>query len=167
MPRNLHNLSLSIKQFSYTRNPHKANFYFLIVFNITIRKLIFFLCAALSILWLFPFAHVNESLLNSSQAYSAWHTSVLNSLMPLSILAVASLIWADRAVSACLAMAVNTVLFLLAIKNICDTADRFSRVCGIDISVSYGAMLYGLCMASLWVLLLSYRWKSPKEQSGS
>lgn len=88
-------------------------------------------------------------------------------LMPLSILAVASLIWADRAVSACLAMAVNTVLFLLAIKNICDTADRFSRVCGIDISVSYGAMLYGLCMASLWVLLLSYRWKSPKEQSGS
>ena len=151
VPRNLHNLSLSIKQFSYTRNPHKANFYFLIVFNITIRKLILFLCAAL----------------NSSQAYSAWHTSVLNSLMPLSILAVASLIWADRAVSACLAMAVNTVLFLLAIKNICDTADRFSRVCGIDISVSYGAMLYGLCMASLWVLLLSYRWKSPKEQSGS
>ncbi|MCR4144131.1 MULTISPECIES: DUF202 domain-containing protein [Alcaligenes] len=106
-------------------------------------------------------------MLNSSQAYSAWHTSVLNSLMPLSILAVASLIWAERAVSACLAMAVNTVLFVLAIKNICDTADRFSRVCGIDISVSYGAMLYGLGMATLWVLLLSYRWKGPKDQSGS
>ncbi len=134
------------------------------MFNITTRKLIFFLCAALIVLWLFPF--VNESLLNSSQAYSAWHTSVLNSLMPLSILAVASLIWAERAVSACLAMAVNTVLFVLAIKNICDTADRFSRVCGIDISVSYGAMLYGLGMATLWVLLLSYRWKGPKEQSG-
>lgn len=86
--------------------------------------------------------------------------------MPLSILAVASLIWADKAVSACLAMAVNTVLFSLAIKNICDTADRFSQVCGIDVSVSYGAMLYGLGMAALWVLLLSYRWKNPKERSG-
>ncbi len=86
--------------------------------------------------------------------------------MPLSILAVASLIWADKAVSACLAMAVNTVLFSLAIKNICDTADRFSHVCGIDVSVSYGAMLYGLGMAALWVLLLSYRWKNPKERSG-
>lgn len=137
------------------------------MFNITTRKLIFFLCAALLVLWLFPFAHVNESLLNTSQAYSAWHTSVLNSLMPLSILAVASLIWAERAVSACLAMAVNTVLFVLAIKNICDTADRFSRVCGIDISVSYGAMLYGLGMATLWVLLLSYRCKNHKERRDS
>ncbi len=108
-----------------------------------------FLCAALLVLWLFPFAHVSESLLNTSQAYSTWHTSVLNSLMPLSILAVASLVWAERAVSACLAMAVNTVLFVLAIKNICDTADRFSRVCGIDISVSYGAIIYGVCMVEL------------------
>ena len=137
------------------------------MFNITTRKLIFFLCAALIVLWLFPFAHVNESLLNSSQAYSAWHTSVLNSLMPLSILAVASLVWAEKAVSACLAMTVNTVLFVLALKNICDTADRFSRVCGIDVSVSYGAILYGLCMATLWVLLLSYRCKSHKEPPGS
>lgn len=134
--------------------------------NITIRKWIFFLCAALIVVWLFPFAHINESLLNSSQAYSAWHTSVLNSLMPLSILAVASLIWADKAVSACLALAVNTVLFLLAIKNICDTADRFSHVCGIDVSVSYGAILYGLGMTTLWILLLIYRWKSPKERPG-
>ncbi|MCX5462891.1 DUF202 domain-containing protein [Alcaligenes parafaecalis] len=137
------------------------------MFNITTRKLIFFLCAALLVLWLFPFAHVTESLLNTSQAYSAWHTSVLNSLMPLSILAVASLVWAEKAVSACLAMAVNTVLFVVAIKNICDTADRFSRVCGIDISVSYGAMLYGLCMATLWVLLLSYRCKNHKKQRDS
>lgn len=137
------------------------------MFNITIRKLIYFLCAALLVLWLFPFAHVSESLLNTSQAYSTWHTSVLNSLMPLSILAVASLVWAERAVSACLAMAVNTVLFVLAIKNICDTADRFSRVCGIDISVSYGAIIYGACMVSLWGLLLSYRCKSQKERPGS
>ncbi len=137
------------------------------MFNITIRKLIFFLCAALLVLWLFPFAHVSESLLNTSQAYSAWHTSVLNTLLPLSILAVASLVWAEKAVSACLAMAVNTVLFTLAIKNICDTADRFSHVCGIDITVSYGAMLYGFCLMSLWVLLLSYRRKIQKGLSGS
>ncbi|AYR19054.1 DUF202 domain-containing protein [Alcaligenes faecalis] len=133
--------------------------------NITIRKWIFFLCAALIVLWLFPFAHINESLRNASQVYSVWHTSVLNALMPLSILAVATLIWADRAVPACLTMAVNTVLFLLAIKNICDTVDRFSHVCGIDVSVSYGAMLYGLGIATLWVLLLSYRWKNPTEPS--
>ncbi|EJC63162.1 MULTISPECIES: DUF202 domain-containing protein [Alcaligenes] len=134
------------------------------MFTLTIRKLIFFLCAVLIVLGLFPFAHVSESWLNTSQAYSAWRTSVLHSVMPLSALAVASLIWAERTLSAWLAMAVNTVVFILAIKNICDTADRFSRVCGIDISVSYGAMAYGLCLAVLWVLLLSYHRKNPGDQ---
>lgn len=137
------------------------------MFNITTRKLIFFLCAALLVLWLFPFAHVSESLLNTSQAYSAWHTSALNSLLPLSILAVASLIWAERILSACLAMSANTVLFVVAMINICDTADRFSRVCGIEITVSYGAIFYGLGMVTLWVLLLSYRRTSQKNLAGA
>lgn len=121
------------------------------------RNLIFGLCAALLAFWFLPFAHINNSLAQASDAYSGWSAGFFGFLLPLSVLAVASLIWADKVRFAWLAMAAHIGIFASTIKSICEKSLLFSKVCGMGVTFSYGSIIYGLCTTALCVMLLTYR----------
>ncbi|HRL21728.1 MAG TPA: DUF202 domain-containing protein [Alcaligenes sp.] len=123
----------------------------------TPRNLIFGLCATLLALWFLPFAHIHNNLMQHSHAYSGWSAGFFSFMLPLSTLAVASLIWADKIRFAWFAMAAHIGIFASTIKSICEKSLLFSKVCGMGVSFSYGSIIYGLCTAALCVVLLTYQ----------
>lgn len=125
------------------------------------KNLIFGLCASLLAFWFLPFAHISNSMAPTSAAYSGSSAGFFGFLLPLSVLAVASLIWAEKIQFAWLAMAVHVGIFASTIKSICEKSLLFSKVCGMGVSFSYGSIIYGLCTAALCVLLLTYKKSGP------